>query len=82
MVAQSHAKNHKNPIRQDSKNGLSSHYVGYEIDPYCCNGDTPESDSVAFGNSGGGEDGIIDCIYLSNQPNLKQRQDRYLSGNM
>ena len=50
-------KNHKNPIRQDSKNGLSSHYGGYEINPYRSNGDTPESDSVGFGISGGSEDG-------------------------
>jgi len=36
-VVQGYAKNHENPIRQDSKNGLSSYYGGYEIDPYCSN---------------------------------------------
>jgi len=52
-------KKPKNPIRQDSKNGLSSHYGGYEIDPYRNNGETPESDSAGFRNSGGGEDGTL-----------------------
>jgi len=33
VVAQSHAKNHKNPIRQDSKNGLSSHYEAMKSTP-------------------------------------------------
>ena len=32
MVVQGHAENHKNSIRQDSKNGPSSYYAGYEID--------------------------------------------------
>jgi len=52
-------KNHKNPTRQDSRNGLSSHYGGYGVDPYRSNRDTPESDSVGFGNSGGGEDDTL-----------------------
>ena len=46
-------------MRQDSKKGLSSHYVGYEIDLYRSNGDTLESDSFGFGNSGGGDDGTL-----------------------
>jgi len=61
-------KNHKNPIRQDSKNGLSSHYGGYEIDSYRSNGDTPESDSIGFGNSGGGEDDTLYRLHILKQP--------------
>jgi hypothetical protein len=33
MVVQGYAKNHHDSTRQDSKNGLPSHYGGYEIDP-------------------------------------------------
>ena len=59
MVVQGHAENHQNSIRQDSKNGLSSYYGGYEIDPYWSNGDAFESDSVVSGDHGGGEDGTL-----------------------
>ena len=44
-------------------NGLPSHHGGYEIDPYCSNGHTLESDSVGSGDPGGGEDGTLQAAY-------------------
>ena len=59
LVTQGHAKNHQKSTRQDSENGLSNHYGGYEIDPNCSNGDASESDSARSLNHGGGEDDTL-----------------------
>ena len=50
---------HEHQTRQDSKNGLSSHHGGFEIDPYGSNGGAVESDSAESSDYGGGEDGTL-----------------------
>jgi hypothetical protein len=52
-------KNHQDSDRQDSKNGLPSHYGGYEIDSHCSNGSAFESDSTRSADHGEGEDGTL-----------------------
>jgi hypothetical protein len=41
-VAQGYTKNHQNPIRQDSKNGLPNHYGGNENNTNFSNGVAPQ----------------------------------------
>ena len=52
-------KNYKNSIRQDSKNGPSSYYGSYEIDPYCSHGGASEPASAGSVDHGGGENGTL-----------------------
>jgi hypothetical protein len=59
MVVQGQTKNHQNATRQDLKNGLSSYYGGYEIDPYCNDGGASESDFAGSTDRGGGEAGTL-----------------------
>jgi hypothetical protein len=63
MVAQVETKNHQNATRQDSKNGLSSYYRGYEIDPHISNGGASVSDSTGSTDHGGGEAGTLQAAY-------------------
>jgi hypothetical protein len=59
MVAQGETKNHQNATREDSKNGLSSYYWGYENDPHCSNIGASESNFTGSTDHGGGEAGTL-----------------------
>jgi hypothetical protein len=59
MLVQGETKSHQNATRQDSKNGLSSYYGGYEIDPHCSNGGASKTDSSGSTDHGGGEAGTL-----------------------